>query len=561
MILLDDLLDELQAAGLQKDLVSSGSPQLGSDLAMPCFTLAHKEGVDPQKMAEQIVATISHPALKKAQAVKGYVNLWLDSRLLVRKLKEIDFVKHPLSRQKPKNSKVIIEYFAPNLAKPLSAGHLRNLFQGRALTNLYKTCGYEVVTDNHLGDWGKVFGMWVVAYLKYGQESELADFTLEELGRLYKKLVQALDQEKKEGGQQLEDQIQGWFLKLQAGDQEAWSYHRHFTDISLRGMQPILDDLEIQFDEQLGESFYHKDDYSLKLLKELKARDIVQVQADNSWVIDLKKEGLKTPLLVLKSNGGTLYATADVAVLKYRQDRWQPDRVIYVVGSEQQFYFKQLFACNKISQLSSAELVHHSYGLIEELDEGGKRQKMSSRQGSVELKEVLNKAYQLAESNNKKGLSDADLKIIAHGALTFKEFCQSRKHNVLFDWQKLFSLSDMSGSYVQYATLRLKSLLSKAEIKEYRVSLDYDWRAEHQLMLKLLKIQDVLDETIMYSDLHRLAVHVFELSKELNRYYEDTFVLTGEASIQASRLWLMDVIYKHLVASLKILGLKIPSQM
>ena len=560
MFILKDLNQALKAGGLQPDLITSGSEQLGSDLAMPCFALAKETQQSPQQLAESLAAKIRHPAIAKTQAVKGYVNLWLRSDFLVRQLLEAGR-ERPLGWQAPHGRRVIVEYFSPNLSKPLSVGHLRNLWQGRALTNLYKAAGYEVITDNHLGDWGKIFGLWVMAYLRYAPTRDLTSFNLTELGELYKKIVQDLKTEKAQGKTTLETQVQAWLLKLQQGDQQAWQYHQAFKDISLQEIEAVLADLGISFDEMLGEAFYHEGQYSLRLLQKLQQRGLIQIQADGSWLADLSSQAIKTPLLVLKSNGATLYATADVATIHYRQERWQPAKIIYVVGTEQQFYFKQLFAFNALSQLTKAELIHHAYGLVEEIGADGRRQKMSSRQGAVGLREVLSKAHQLARAYNQKGLSEADLKIIAHGALIFQEFSQGRQHNVLFDWDKLFSLSDMSGAYVQYATLRLQSIFAKAKVTDYQPSLEYDWQAEHKLMLKILSFQDRLQEAIKYSDLHKLATHIFELCQALNRYYENTLVLDDQPDIQASRLWLMKIIHQHLCDSLALLGVKIPSRM
>lgn len=561
MRLLEDLLKELEAFGIKSELIISGSPQLGSDLAMPCFKIAQASPENPQTMAESIASKIKHSAVDRVQAVGGYVNLWLEPGFLAQRVHDLTLRERPLGFQPPLDQTVIVEFFSPNLAKPLSAGHLRNLFQGWALTNLYRARGYTVVTDNHLGDWGKVFGMWVVGYLRYGKAKDIKELTLEEMGEMYKKIVQDL---KAEAGHQttpLEDEVQNWLLKLQNGQPEAWRYHRAFVAVSMQVINDLLLDLGINFDEQLGESFYHQKQNSFKLLGDLKERGLVRSQADGSIIARLEKESIDTPLLLLKSNGGTLYATADVATLAYRQERWQPRKIVYVVGAEQQFYFKQLFAFNNQAQLTSADLVHHAYGLVEELNDQGRRVKMSSRRGAIGLEEILRKAYKMAKVNSQKALSEQDLQIIAQGGLIFQEFRQNKQHNVLFDWQKMFSLQDMTGSYVQYATLRIKSILNKAPEQEYTPAAGYDWQAEHLLLRRLISFEDVMHESIMYSELHKIALHLFEFSQELNRYYEQTAILTSNQPARSSRLWLMKVIYDHLLSALGILGIKIPSQM
>lgn len=560
MYLLKGLITELEQFGVRFDLIQPGSPELGSDLAMPCFVLAKEQKTDPQALASQIAGRIDHPAIKKSQAVKGYVNLWLKTGFLVRTLSDALEKRTPIGQLEANGRRVIIEYFSPNLAKPLSVGHLRNLFQGRALVNLFKVRGFEVITDNHIGDWGKVFGMWVVGYLKYGQPERLEKDGILELGRIYVAIQKALGDEKSQNKTDLEDQIQAWLLKLERGDKKAWKYHKLFSQISYQAMEEALDDLNISFDENLGESFYHQDQNSLKLLQKLEKVGIVQRQADSSRIVDLREYGIETPLLVQKSNGARLYSTSDIATLDYRQRRWQPDYIIHVVGFEQKFYFRQLFAFNQKARLTKARLIHYDYGLVEEVVDG-KRQKMSSRKQAVYLKDVLDQAYRKAHDLNKDKLDEQDIKRIAQGALVFKEFCQGRRHNIVFNWDKIFSLAEMSGPYVQYAAVRLQSILDKTKLDNFDPDPDYDWQAEHQLILKLLVFEDVMRDALESLELNKIALHIFEFARLLNRYYEQTVVLDDILAVQSSRLWLLKAVYGHLDFALGALGIKIPSRM
>ena len=555
---LNGLLVELEDFGVRQALIQPGLPELGSDLAMPCFSLAQARKLAPQAIAEEIATNLAHAHIERVMAVNGYLNIWLSARFLAENLLDWQGEQKDLGQKEPNGHRVLIEYFSPNLAKPISAGHLRNLFQGRALSNLHAVMGYEVITDNHIGDWGTNFGIWLVGFLKYGQKENLKRDGLKELGRIYVLIRRDLKNEAAQGKTDLKDQVQAWFLKLEAGDDEAWQYHELFSQISRREIDVILDDLEIEFDETLGESFYLQD--VLGLLEDLEDRKVAERQADKSLIADLNSEGIEVPLLIQKSNGATLYATRDIATMAYRQKRWQLDKVVYVVGMEQSFYFKQLFAFNRIAKLTSAELIHHAFGLVQELNLQGKKQKMSSRTEAVHLEDVLKRARVAAKKMANKELSDEDIKKIAESALIFQEFSQGKKHDILFDWQRIFSFSEMSGPYVQYAGLRLKSILQKADIKA-QPDFDYDWRAEHKLIIKVLSFEDVLEFALKSSELNKVALHVFELCKELNRYYEETRVLDGDPSLQASRLWLMDVIYRHLCFALSILGMKMPSKM
>ena len=556
---LSGFLTELADSGLRIDLIQAGSVELGSDLAIPCFALAKEGGLSPQAIAEKLATEVKHDEIERLEAVNGYVNLWLKPRFLAEQLSAWQ-AEHKNLGQRPAIGKLaLVEYFSPNLAKPISIGHMRNLFQGRAVKNLHLTRGYKVVTDNHVGDWGTIFGIWVVGLLKFGQREKLERDGLKELGRIYVLTRQALKAEQAEGKSELSDQVQEWLIKLEQGDEEAWRHHEFFSRISKEEMNHVLDDLGIDFDHTFGESFYR--DQLPGLLQDLEQRGIAQRQDDGSLIIDLTSEGIKTPMLIQKSNGATLYASTDIATIAYRQQRFRPDKVVYVVGMEQQLHFRQLFALNRMASLTEAELIHHAYGLIEELDPAGKKQKMSSRRQAVHLEDVLSKAYETAAKLTPEGLADDDVKKIAQGALIFQEFSQSKKHNILFDWDRVFSLSDMSGPYVQYATLRLKAILHKAGETDYQLDASYDFAAERKLLLKVLNFEDVLAGALDNLELSRIAMHVFELCRDLNRYYEQTRVLDAEPGARESRLWLMDIIHRHLCFSLGILGVEIPSRM
>ena len=290
---LQNLIAELEQFGLRQDLIQAGLPELDSDLAMPCFVVAKEQKSTPQQIAEEIAATLKHPQVLRAQAVKGYLNLWLSSSFLVQNLRTWQMQEENLGQKVACDRRVLVEYFSPNLAKAFSVGHLRNLFQGRALVNLHRARGYEVITDNHLGDWGTTFGIWVVGWLKYSQQQALEQSSLAELGRIYVLTCQDLEKEQNSGSQELADQVQSWLLKLESGDEEAWRYHRLFKDMSVKEMARILKRLDIQFDHYLGESFYHQQ--TLALLGELEERGLAKRQADQSLIVDLTSQGIATP--------------------------------------------------------------------------------------------------------------------------------------------------------------------------------------------------------------------------------------------------------------------------
>ena len=557
---LKNLLADLEKYGLKRNLIQAGHAGLGSDLAMPCFALAKQRKLDPGQLARDLASQLKHPRLERVEAVNGYLNIWLKADFLAEELVAWHRQAPDLGRLPANGKKALIEYLSPNLAKPLSAGHLRNLFQGRSLVNLHRFRGWEVVTDSHLGDWGTAFGRWVVGFLKYGDHDKLAGDGLKELGRTYALIYRDLEAEKAAGKDDLAAEVQAWLLKLEAADDEAWRYHRLFTTISLEKTNRLLERFDVSFDHCLGESFYHRQ--TLELLRKLEKDGPAERQTDGSLIIDLRSEGIKTPLLIQKSNGATLYASSDLATLAYRQQHFKPQRIIYVVGAEQRLHFEQLFACNRLLRLSQAELIHHAYGLVEERLDDGQRRKMSSRRRIVELEEILAEAVSAAGRLTQKKLAAADVEIIAQGALVFQEFCQNKNRNILFDSERIFSLNDMSGPYVQYAALRLRSILAKAASPPPASPPPaYDWQAERRLLRKVLGFEDVLAEAEAALEVSKIAFHVFELCQELNRYYENVRVLESRQPARDCRLWLLATTHDHLVSTLGILGMKLPSRM
>ncbi len=542
---------------VEAEWVEFANPASSAHLALPCFRFASILSKTPPEIADSLAKGLEVTGFKAIKASGAYVNFWFDELDLCRSID--NQVQHSLTDSDSNNKTAIVEYLSPNLAKPLSIGHLRNILQGRAAVNFYKNAGYKVITDNHIGDWGTVFGMWVLGFQKFSSDQQLEEGGVKELGRVYVEMRKALKSEEADSDGSLAQQIQDWLAKLENGDSEALKYHQKFSEISLANIDEQMKQFDIEFDYSLGESFYiNRGKEMVGLLLE---SGIAVKNDDNSVVINLDDEGIETPMLIAKSNGSALYATSDIATIDYREKTWQPDMVIYVVGAEQQFYFKQLFAANKIAGWSDATLVHHWYGLIEELDEHGKRSKMSSRKNAVFLSDLLQLAIDKASDIADDQMNDEDIKKIAYGALTFQEFSASHTGNTLFDWDKMFSLSGYSGPYVQYAVVRINSVLSKVEHQAYDKFEDYDW-APHSNILWLLNRYDIIvNEATKSREYNKLADFSYQLAREWNRFYEQYPILNASDESKQARLWLAKTIGRYLDRSLYLLGIKIPSRM
>lgn len=455
----------------------------------------------------------------------------------------------------------IVEFPSPNMAKPYSVGHLRPANQGWAAKRLLEMTGWEVITDNHLGDYGAPFGIWVVGYLKFSSPDRLDQGGVYELGRVYVLTKQALEQEKARGDTDLADSVQEWLLKLERGDEEAKEYSARFNRISLEHMHKVMARLKIATDYELGESFFVE--RGKRAVTDLLARGIAIRNDDGSVVVPLDDQGIDVPFLILKSNGAALYATTDLATLLYREEQWHPSKVVYAVGAEQQFYFRQLFALARKLGLKT-DFVHLWFGTIDQVGPGGKREKMSSRKGVVLLEELLDQAEAKAKSMvSGEIVSEEDVKKIALGAIKFSDFTADRRTNILFDWDSIFALTGFSGPYVQYAAVRVNKILNDYADEPATYQSGYDYEAEKELLLLLAEFPATVGRAATELEPHRIAAYLYALAKQLNRYYEATPIATGQISDieKSARLDLLAKIASVLRAGFDVLGIEIPDRM
>jgi len=455
---------------------------------------------------------------------------------------------------------VVVEFPSPNMAKPYSVGHLRPGNQGWAIKRLMEATGWKVITDNHLGDYGAPFGIWVTGFLKFSNEEALERDGVYELGRVYVETKKALKEEAERGETVLSDEVQDWLLKLEQGDETAKDYSARFNKISLEHIHNVMKRLKISTDYELGEAFFAPEGKSV--VQKLLDSGVAVKNDDNSIIVPLAEYGFEVPLLVQKSNGAALYATTDLATMLYREDNWHPDKVVYCVGAEQQFYFKQLFAMAKKLGIKT-ELIHLWFGTIDQLNDDGSREKMSSRKGVVLMEELLNQAEAKArEVVGERVVADDDIKKIALGAIKFSDFISDRRTNILFDWNSIFALAGFSGPYIQYAAVRVNKLLSDNADNTGDVSVStYDYESEKTIILKLLDYPDVIAIAARDLEPHKIAAYLYELARDMNRYYETTRIADSPDMEKSARIGLLKKVAQVFEHGLSLLGIEVPSQM
>jgi arginyl-tRNA synthetase len=536
-------------------------PEFGDYATNVALQIAKQLGKNPRQVAEEIAEKLRTTGdfSEVTIAGPGFINVRVSGGSLAAKLNN-DWSASYGENQDGAGKTVIVEYPSPNMAKPYSVGHLRPGNQGWAARQLMQATGWKVVTDNHLGDYGAPLGIWITGFRTLSSDEALAKGGVYELGRVYIAMKKALKEEAERGETTLADQVQDWLLKFEAGDRQAIEYSELFNKISLEHIHSVMGRLKISTDLELGEAFFAP--MGKAAVQKLLATGVAKQNDDGSIIVPLDDFGFDVPLLVQKSNGAALYATSDLATILYREENNHPDKVIYAVGVEQQFYFSQLFAMAKKLGITT-ELVHLWFGVIDQRNEDGTREKMSSRKGVVLMEELLNQAEEKARAVVEgRDVSDDDVKKIALGAIKFSDFVSDRRTNILFDWETIFALTGVSGPYVQYAAVRVNKIL-----REYghgtAFEPSYDYEAEKEVLAKVLDYPEVVRRAANDLEPHKVAGYVYELARELNRYYEATPVATGETSpeVREARLGILAKGAQVFAHGLGLLGIEVPEKM
>lgn len=540
--------------------VSRPDPQFGDYATNVALQIAKPLGKNPREVAE----VISNELEKTGQFSKveiagpGFINLTISAKNIANQLFK-EFNDGGFGENKDGAGKVaVIDYPSPNMAKPYSVGHLRPGNQGWAAKKLLEATGWKVITDNHLGDYGAPFGVWVAGFKRFSSHAALEKDGVYELGRVYIATKKALKDEAEANGSELADEVQEWLLKLENKDPEAVEFSRLFNEISLNHIHNVMGRLKISTDYEYGEAFFAPK--GKEEVQKLLASGVAVQNDDGSVIVPLDEYGFNTPLLIQKSNGAALYATTDLATIKFREQEWNPDKVVYAVGMEQQFYFSQLFAmADKIG--IKTDMYHLTFGVIDQLNEDGTREKMSSRKGVVLMEELLDKAEEKArELTTGRDISDDDIKKIALGAIKFSDFIADRRTNILFDWNTIFALTGMSGPYIQYAAVRIAKILN--DIKNPGADyVKYNFKSEKAVILKLLEYPEVVKNAASSLEPHKVANYLYDLAREMNRYYENVRIAESSDEEKTARLDILTKVLYVFNHGLDLLGIEVPSQM
>lgn len=527
------------------------------DIAFPTFTLAKMMHKAPQIIASELVGQINNSYFEKVEAVGPYINFFLNkSEISAQVLKEVikkreDYAQAAIGQGR----NIVIDLSSPNIAKPFSIGHLRSTVIGDALSNIFQKLGYETVKINHLGDWGKQFGLLIVAYKKWGSEEAVRAHPIDELLKLYVRI-----NAETKNHPELDEEAREWFRKLENNDEEALALWQWFRDESLMEFNRLYAELGIDFDSYNGEAFYND---KMEEVVQLLAEKGLLEESKGAQVVNLEKYGIEHPALIKKSDGATLYITRDLAAAIYRKRTYDFAKAIYVVGQEQTAHFKQLKAVlAEMGYAWSKDIQHVSFGLVTK-----NGQKLSTRKGNVILLEPT-----IAEAV-KRSLAQIDTKnpdlvnkeAVAHavgvGAIKFYDLKTDRTNGYDFDLEAMVSFEGETGPYVQYAHARIQSILRKADFQpqateNYQLNDTESWE-----IIKL--IQDFPNTIVRAADnfepslIARFAIH---LAQSFNKYYAHTRILDNSPE-RDSRLALSYATATVLKEALALLGVEAPNEM
>ncbi len=422
----DVLNEELTMDQIEQLLENPKSVDHG-DVAFPAFSLAKIYRKAPQQIAAELAEKIDGTNFEKIEVVGPYLNFFMNKEAVSQAVigavvKEKNNYGNSTFGN---NGNVPIDMSSPNIAKPISMGHLRSTVIGNSIAFILEKIGYQPIRINHLGDWGTQFGKLIVAYKKWGSEEAVRQQPINELLRLYVQF-----HEEAEEKPELEDEARAWFKKLEEGDQEANELWKWFRSESLKEFDKIYSMLEVEFDSYNGEAFYNdKMDEIVTLLEEKH----LLTENQGAEIVDLTEYNLN-PALIRKSDGATLYITRDLAAALYRKRTYDFAKSLYVVGNEQSNHFKQLKAVLKELGFEwSDDMEHIPFGLI---TQGGK--KLSTRKGKIVLlEEVLNEAVTLAgnqinEKNPDLANREEVAKQVGVGAVIFHDLKNDRLNNFDF---------------------------------------------------------------------------------------------------------------------------------
>ena len=533
-------------------------PEFGDYQFNGAMALSKKLEKNPREIAAQLIENIDLSGIiSKAEiAGPGFINLWLNPLWIASQCETAvaDTRLNIGTREKP--VKAVVDYSGPNMAKQMHVGHLRSTIIGDTLANLLEFLGDKVIRQNHIGDWGTQFGM-LIAYLE--EMGEDGSGSLKDLEQFYKDAKGRFDADAS-----FADKAREYVVKIQSGDTHCLQLWQKFIDISLGHCEEVYDKLGVKLtrEDVRAESFYNDD--LENVIKDLDKTGVLQ-ESDGAQCVFL--EGDEVPVIVQKGDGGYLYATTDLAALRYRAQVLGAKRISYVVDARQGGHFKQVFKVAKEAGFvpEDVKLEHIAFGTM--MDKSGKPFKTRDG-GTVKLIDLLDEAVLKAKDaiKDKEDYTEAEIhdlaKVIGIGAVKYADLAINRESNYIFNWDKMLSFDGNTSLYMQYAYARIQSIFRRFD-GELKGNIIIGDALEHRLAIMLLRFEDILDRAATDASPNQITSYLYDLATLFMRFYEQNPILkegVDEAS-KMSRLQLADLTAKTIKQGLAILGIQVVNKL
>jgi arginine--tRNA ligase len=547
-------------------MVEIPQDQSMGDYAFPCFRLAKTMRKAPNLIAAELAEKLQGEKIfSEVSPVNAYVNMFVSREEMMKStVSEVLEEKENFGRSDiGGNKKVIVEFSSPNIAKPFHIGHIRSTVIGNSLSKIYDALGYDVFKINHLGDYGTQFGKMICAYRRWGNREDVINSPIKTLLGYYTKFHVEVEEHP-----ELEDEARAIFTKLEQGSKEEVELWQWFREESLKEFQRVYDMLGIEFDSYNGESFYS--DKMPRFEKELSDKGLLQ-ESKGAQVVDLEKYKLGTAL-IKKSDGSSLYITRDIAAAVYRKENYDFYKNIYVVATQQNLHFQQLFKIIELMGYDWAnQCVHVPFGMVR-LEEGT----MSTRHGRVVfLEDVLNGAIEktreiIEEKNpNIENLEEITSQV-GIGAVVFNELSNNRIKDYTFKWDQILNFDGETGPYVQYTHARCASLLRKAgedivakaqDPKNVDFALLAKSDSAYELTKLIYAFPGVVEQAGEKYEPSIITRHIIDIAQCFNKFYHDEHIIVDDEVEKTSKIALVIATKRVIATGIGLLGMKAPERM
>ena len=528
-------------------VVPATDPRFGDYQCNDALKIAKKFGMKPRDAAAKVAAEID-PSLKVEIAGPGFLNLTVSAGWLAERLSRMDCEAKLAIPQNGAGKRIVIDYSSPNAAKQMHIGHIRSTVIGNAIDRIFRSLGYEVIADNHLGDWGTQFGILIMGYRECLTQEERDNLCVANLEKCY-----VLSAAKAKEDEEWKNSCRTELVKLQQGDEANLALWKKFIDISIAEFDRMYAKLGVEFDTYRGESFYNP--MMPGVVEKLCAMGLAK-ESEGALIVDLEAEKLGVAI-VRKSDGGYNYTTSDLACVGSRVADYDPERIIYVTDDRQQLHFKQFFSI-AAKMGYNVKLVHVPFGLM---SYQGKA--ISTREGNlIKLDDLLSESVRRSfEIVKDRGGDEALAQAIGFGAVKYADLSHDPATAIDFNWDKALALEGNSGPYLQYAYARVSSLMSKAgDVDLSGVRFAVESEAEKRLALQLLEFPGAVVRAAEAYKPSILADYLFQTAQLYSSFYQNSPILKSEEAVRNARLKLCSLFGRVLAKGLELLGIESPQR-